>query len=211
MLPFTQAQFLSVFADYNQAVWPAPILAYALALLVVLALWRPAPWAGRLSSAVLALMWLWTGIAYHWIYFRPINPAAAGFGALFLIQAGLLAYHAVFRSEPAFHRRDRLAEWVGFGLIGYAMVLYPLLGAAAGHTYPAAPTFGITPCPVTIFTFGVLLVTARSVPWWLLAIPLLWAAIGGSAAVLLAIPEDWMLPVAGMLCAALKARRRLAY
>jgi hypothetical protein len=41
MLPFTLDQFLAVFVAYNQAVWPAQLLAYWLALLVVVfVIWR---------------------------------------------------------------------------------------------------------------------------------------------------------------------------
>ena len=44
---------------------------------------------------------------------------------------------------------------------------------------------------MTIFTFGMLLLTARPVPPWLLVIPGIWSLIGGSASVLLDIPQDW--------------------
>ena len=57
-------------------------------------------------------------------------------------------------------------------LVAYAAVLYPLLGQWSGHVYPAQPTFGITPCPVTLFTFGALLLTSAPLPRWLLIIPL---------------------------------------
>jgi hypothetical protein len=57
--------------------------------------------------------------------------------------------------------------------------------------------FGITPCPVTLFTLGLLLLTTAPVPAWLLVIPLLWAQVGGSAAFLLDIPQDWLLLFSG--------------
>ncbi len=59
---------------------------------------------------------------------------------------------------------------------------------------------GITPCPVTIFTFGLLL-TSVGVSTWLYLIPLLWSLIGGSAAFLLGIPQDWVLLVSGVAVA----------
>ena len=61
------------------------------------------------------------------------------------------------------------------------------------------PAFGVTPCPVTIFTFGVLLLATRRVPVVLLVVPLLWSLIGGSAAFLLDIPQDWLLLVSGVV------------
>jgi hypothetical protein len=58
------------------------------------------------------------------------------------------------------------------------------------------PMFGITPCPVTIFTFGLFLLAAP-VSRWLLVVPVLWALIGGSAAFVLHVPQDWMLLASG--------------
>lgn len=86
---------------------------------------------------------------------------------------------------------------MGWTLIAYAAVLYPLIGLWSGHSLEEVPMFGITPCPVTIFTFGPLLL-ARPVAWWLLVIPFLWSLIGGSAAFLLEVPQDWVLALSGL-------------
>ena len=77
MLPFTHAQFLEVFATYNEAVWPSQIAAYVVAVAMVgsLAIVNP-KLGGRIISAGLGLMWLWTGIAYHLLQFTAINKAA---------------------------------------------------------------------------------------------------------------------------------------
>jgi hypothetical protein len=80
-------------------------------------------------------------------------------------------------------------------------VLYPLLGIASGHAYPRAPTFGVTPCPTAIFTFGVLLLAQGAVPARLLVLPTLWAAVGVSAAVQLGVREDLGLAAAAVLAA----------
>jgi uncharacterized protein DUF6064 len=48
---------------------------------------------------------------------------------------------------------------------------------ATGHRYPEMPMFGVTPCPVTIFTFGLLLLTVRPVPRSLFVIPFVWSAV----------------------------------
>ena len=200
MLPFGAEQFFGVFAEYNRAIWPVQIVAYAFGgVAVAMALLSR---LHRLVAAALAAMWLWTGIGYHWIFFAVINPVAFGFGALFVLQAALLIWIGTVRGELAFRRPAcamRLA--LSLLLVGYAMVLYPLIGAWTGHRYPAAPAFGVTPCPVTIFSFGLLaLAEARPLWRWLtLAVPVLWAIIGGSAAVLLGVQQDWMLPVAAVL------------
>jgi hypothetical protein len=197
MLPFTHAQFVEVFARYNMNVWPAQVLAYVLGVAVVLAILRPSANTGRWVAVGLASMWLWTGIAYHGLHFSEINKAAFLFGALFVIQA-LLLLRAGFTGNLQFGVSRGAAAWLGWGLVLYALVIYPLLGMWAGHRYPEMPMFGITPCPVTIFTFGVFLLAVASVSRRLFVIPVIWSLIGGSAAFLLQVPQDWLLLFSGL-------------
>ena len=69
-----------------------------------------------------------------------------------------------------------------------------------------APVFGVAPCPTTIFTFAVLIVLRA--PLKLSLIPLLWAAIGTSAAVLLGVKEDFGLAAAGLMYLMTRALER---
>lgn len=59
---------------------------------------------------------------------------------------------------------------------------------------------------MTIFTFGLFLLTTEPIPRRLLVIPVVWSVIGGSAAFLLAIPQDWPLFVSGVAVLALLRR-----
>jgi hypothetical protein len=206
MLPFSDAQFIQVFAVYNEAIWPAQVIAYVLAAGMLVALARG---ASRLVTAGLGLMWLWTGIAYHWLHFTGINNAAWVFGALFVLQ-GLLLVWAGLSSRLRFGSGEGLAGVLAWSFIAYAAILYPALGVLTGHGYPRLPMFGVTPCPVVIYTFGLLLLARPTVPWWLLAIPVAWSLVGGSAAFLLQIPQDWLLLLSGLaaLPIAMKAHRR---
>jgi len=212
MLPFTHEQFLDVFARYNVAVWPVQVLAYLLAVAMVVTLVRPAPTSGRLIGGGLAAMWLWTGIGYHWMFFADINKAAWVFGALFVAQGVLLLFMTVVRDRIRFAPSNNLSSKVGWVFVAYALVIYPLIGLTTGSVYPGMPMFGITPCPVTIFTFGLLLLASSAVPWWVLVIPFIWSLIGGSAAVLLQVPQDWFLLVSGIVAVPmiLRGRRRRA-
>lgn len=198
LLPFTPDQFLAVFTAYNLAVWPAQLVAYLLGLVMVLALLRPNRRSHRIVGAGLGLMWVWTGVAYHAMFFAQINKAANAFAALFVMQGLLFAHAALVRSDLRFSRAYGPSAGLGWALIVYSALIYPLIGVA-GHGYPALPMFGITPCPVTLFSFGVLLLAQDPVPRRLLAIPLLWALVGGSAAFLLAVPQDWPLLASGLL------------
>lgn len=205
MLPFSQTQFFDVFETYNRAIWPVQIAAYVVAAIALWSALSRRDSAVRVGVMALALLWAWTGAIYHIGYFARINQAAWLFGLLFLVQAALLAVAAV--------RRDFAFAWRGpqataaWALIAYAVALYPLLNAQLGHAYPRAPSFGVTPCPLTIFTFGFLLLSRDRVPWWLLAAPAVWSLIGGSAAVLLDVPADLALPVAAAVAVTLNMRK----
>jgi hypothetical protein len=209
MLPFTREQFVEVFARYNEAVWPAQWVAYVLGLAVVVAWLRPSRHRDRVVAGGLAAMWLWTGVAYHGLFFAAINRLAPVFAALFVLQ-GLLFAHAAARGRLRFDPAPGPAAWPGWALAAYAALLYPLIGVLAGHGYPRLPMFGITPCPVTLFTFGVLWLAAPPWPRTLLVIPLSWSLVGGSAAFLLAVPQDWPLLASSLVGVYLfvRARRR---
>lgn len=197
MLPFTPDQFLAVFVSYNNAIWPIQIAACLLGgIAVALLFWKTAA-SDRVVAGILAMMWLWTGFAYHGIWFAAINEAAYLFAALFIVQGCCLLYAGVYHHQIRFGIRRGPATWAGAALVCYAAIVYPLIGAAAGHPYPAMPMFGVTPCPVTIFTFGMLLLTTGAVPRGLLVIPVLWSLTGGSAAFLLNVQQDWLLLLSG--------------
>lgn len=199
MLPFTTAQFLHVFEQYNLAIWPAQVVANVLgAIAVVLAITVPRG-SGRVISAVLAALWGWTGVAYHLLFFRAINGAALGFGALFLIQTVLWIWFGVLRPRLSFRLRAEPISLIGLVLIAYAMLVYPALGALLGHAYPRSPAFGVTPCPTAIFTWGLLLCSDTRVPRGLLVVPFLWSLLGFGAALALGIYEDTGLLIAGLL------------
>jgi len=195
-LPFTVRDFLEVFGRYNLAVWPAQLFLYGVAaLVVILVLQQDRP---RLVSVLLATLWLWSGLVYHLAFFSAINPAAPLFGIAFLAQAGILLWDARRHTAGTSAAHAPFAAHAGKALVAYALIGYPLIGYLAGHHYPETPTFG-APCPTVIFTLGVLLWTRRELSWWIVAIPLAWAVIATSAAVQLAVPQDFGLAVAGVL------------
>ena len=209
-LPFSKDQFFDVFAAYNSAMWPAQIAAYALASLALAVMWLWPKRARVVVFGALAVMWGWTGVAYQMLFFAEINSIAVGFGVLFVVQAALLLFYGLQPSTLLFSRAAR-GCLLGLVLIAYPTLIYPLIGLWNGHTYPAAPVFGVTPCPLVIFTFGALLCLQHGAPWALLAIPTLWSVVGGSAAFLLGVPQDWALPLAAAVAmAANVSLRRIA-
>ncbi|MDX1432152.1 MAG: DUF6064 family protein [Gammaproteobacteria bacterium] len=203
MLPFTTEVFFSVFEQYNLDIWPAQLVAYVLGLAMLVHVFKPIRHGDRLVSAALAAAWLWNGLVYHLAYFATINFAAPAFAALFVVQGALLVWTGVVRGRTVWRFRADAYGWIGLALAVFAMALYPLIGWLAGHGWPSSPLLGVAPCPTTIFTVGMLLLSAQRTPLHLVIIPVLWSLVGGSAAWLLGVVEDVALPIAGIGGAAL--------
>jgi hypothetical protein len=199
MLPFTIEQFLEVFERYNQAIWPMQIVAYILAIAVLVLAAKKTRYSAPIISSTLAFFWVWMGVVYHLVYFSTINRAAIFFGILFIVQGLLWLLFGVVRPRLSFQLDANPYSITGMLLIAYAMLVYPIIGTLLGHGYPRSPSFGVAPCPTTILTFGVLLLTNARVPRSTLVIPLVWSLIGFGAAVSLGIREDVGLLVAGIL------------
>jgi Family of unknown function (DUF6064) len=197
-IPFSVEQFFSVFAQYNERVWPMQVFLNLLALMAVVLLYRARPLESRILSAILAFLWAWMAVAYHFAFFTTINAAAWLLGVVFIAGALWFVRIGVIKGKLQFRLRGGIRGWAGGILIGFALVVYPLLGYVLGHHYPAAPTFGL-PCPSTIFTLGMLLFLSAPVPRSVFVVPLIWAAVGSIAAFQLGVLQDLGLLVAGVV------------
>ncbi|MGH8482585.1 MAG: DUF6064 family protein [Nevskiaceae bacterium] len=205
-MPFTVEQFFEVFGQYNRTLWPVQLLLYAPAAGALAAIWRRRESSsGRVVAASLAVLWLWMGAVYHLGFFRTINPAADLFAALSVAGAGLFFWHGVVRNRLNFAWPSGARGWAAVLVLAYALLLYPALGVLAGHSYWDSPTFG-TPCPTTIFTFGVLLLAVRPCPRAVWVAPVVWALVGTFAAFSLGVPQDYGLLVAGGIAVAYHGR-----
>lgn len=206
-MPFTDTQFFEVFARYNQFIFPLQFaLVWAAFGAILLAISRSAH-ADRIISGIMAFLWLWAGIVYHLIFFAPINSGAYLFGAMFVAQGVFFVYEGAVRKSLNFRFKPDADAVLGAVFMAYALLVYPITGYFLGRVFPASPTFG-APCPLTIFTFGLLLWTDRKLPLYLLVLPLLWAIVGGTATWHFGIAEDFALPVAGAVTAFLIFFRR---
>lgn len=194
-IPFTVEQFFEVFRSYNEAIWPAQIIAYILGVAVLVLAIRKVNLSDRIISAILAIFWIWMGVFYHLLHFSAINPAAKVFGIVFILQGLLFGVAGALLDKLTFRFTVKPLPIIGAIFILYAMIIYPALGIFFGHVYPAAPMFGVAPCPTTIFTIGILLWTTNKVPGYLLVVPFLWSLIGMSAAISLRVPQDYGLVI----------------
>lgn len=209
-LPFTQQQFLAVFKNYNLAIWPAQVIFYLAGILALYLLFKPGVRRDKIIAVVLFFFWLWNGTAYHLFFFSTINKAAYGFAVLFAIQAVLFFITGILKGNLSFSDpKKEVSAVLGFAAVIYAMIVYPILGALAGHGFPQSPMFGVAPCPTTIFTFGLLMLANRGIPKYLLAVPLVWSIVGFGAALKLGIAEDTGLLIAGLTGTAVILAREL--
>jgi hypothetical protein len=131
-VPFTVEQFLGVFGAYNRAVWPMQVVFYAVAAGMVLAV-RPvrvraggsavcsrSSGAGWESSTTGASSARSTRRQFR-CSVRPSGQPVPRRGAL--------------RPRLGFRARRGTFGTVGWILIGYALVIYPVVSALAGHAY----------------------------------------------------------------------------
>jgi hypothetical protein len=207
--PFTAEQFFSVFKAYNEAISPILPILFALALMIFLLAVVPGKITDQVLCSALSFLWLWMGVVYHIIFFSAVNKAAYLFGTMFIAQGILFLVYGVFRSDLAFRLRFTVYAVTGIVFILYSLIVYPIIGTVIGHRFPSSPTFGL-PCPTTIFTFGILLLTVRRVPAWILVIPVIWSVIGFGAVLMFGMYEDIGLLVASVTtCVLLLYRDRI--
>ncbi len=165
-IPFSTDQFIEVFREYNLGVFPMQIVFYLLGIAVIYLAVKPNTISDKFICGVLTFFWLWMGIVYHILYFAEINKAAYLFSIAFIVQGILFMIFGVFNSKISFKFQSDRYGITGISLIVFALFIYPIIGYFLGHVYPSSPTFGL-PCPTTIFTFGLLLLTVRRLPVYL--------------------------------------------
>ena len=206
--PFTLEQFLDVFKNYNQSVFPMQFLFDFLGFVIVYLALKPSLKSDKTISLLLASFWLWMGIVYHIILFTEINKAAYLFGGLFIVEGILLLIFGVFKNKLSFNLKKDRYGITGMILVLFALIIYPVTGYFFGHIYPSSPTFGL-PCPTTIFTFGLLLMNTKKCPVIILIIPFAWSVIGFMAAFQFEVLEDTGLIVASLVAVSLLIHRNI--
>jgi hypothetical protein len=183
-LIITSQQLLDSLAAYNLQIWPVQIIAYLLGTAVLFLAVRKISLSRRAIPAVLATFWLWVAL-FFWLS-SGVRGYAPGyiFAAIFLIQCFLFLIYT-WKPQLSFGLSKNASSLAGIVFVLYALIGYPVVSALAGHIYPRISPFGLTPGPVVIFTFGLLLLVERKVPRVLLVIPFfytlsgfLWVSIG---------------------------------
>jgi Family of unknown function (DUF6064) len=199
LLPFTRSEVMDGFARYNAAYWPVEVGAFALGIAITVLQIRNSAAFMRTACWGLAVMWIWTGITYFWIEFANISRAGRFLTPFFVVQ-GLLLFKVGLSGGKL--RQQCRFDWpttLGAVIIGFALLVYPLIGLFAGFGFARLPMFGVTPASLTLFTLGVFLMADRVFPRALWVLPLLWTIVGGAAALVFGLPQDLALLASAVL------------
>lgn len=202
-MPFTAEEFLALFERYNRAIWPLQVLTLVAAVVAVaLVAFRPARRSTDAAVAgILAAFCTITGAGYFLLGFTRLTPAGYAFGAIFLGEAALLGHAALREGSLTFSGAPRWRAVLGAIVVVYGLVGYPLLGLLT-RAPVRSPWMGVVPCPTTIFTLGLLLLSTSRTPARYLALPIVWATIGTMAAFRFGIREDLGMTAAAVVAAA---------
>jgi hypothetical protein len=192
-LLFSARTYYRLFERYNTEVWPAQILALAIASGLVALLLRATVRNARVAAALLAACWLWVGWAFHLERYATINWAARYFAAAFVIEALLLLWMGVVRGRLLF-AADVVKRRAGLGLLLFALFVQPLLGPLFGRPWLQMELFGLAPDPTVAATLGLLLASARA-SWVLLPVPVLWCLVSGATLWMMGAPEALLMPL----------------
>ncbi|UCE27231.1 MAG: hypothetical protein JSW52_00305 [Candidatus Coatesbacteria bacterium] len=175
--------WLSIYASYNSAFFPAHVLFYVIAIgAFVFTLVKPGAIADIIMKSVLALLWAWTGVLFFILHYAPHNTAGYTFGVVFLILTIMFVTDIFLKKLDFDPKYNKNYTYTGIGVAAWAAVLYPALSLALGRTWPSMAAFPITPGPLVIFTSGVLLLTLKESHSWFFGIPFIWALIQGIGA-----------------------------
>ena len=197
-LLFSPRTYYRMFELYHTQIWPIHLVVLGSVVAVVVLLRREEEWRDRAIAGVLAVWWLWVAIAFHLQRYATINWAGRYFAALFAIQALLLVWFGVIRTQLRFRLSRERAAYLAAGVLVIALVVEPLAGRIAGRSWRQVEMFGLTPDPTAIATLAFLAISTARPHRALIMIPAVWCAIGAATLWALGSPEAWLVMSAGL-------------
>lgn len=206
-LPFTTEQFFKVIEAYNVTIFPAQWIILVLGVFCLFLLHSSYPARNRIIGTYLGALWIWSGIVYHLIFFTGINKAAYVFGGIFILQGLLILFNTYHNNRLNFTFEQKTRAYVGYFFVLYGLVIYPIVSYFVEGSFERTIMIGL-PCPTTIVTFGLFILTSKVFPKYLLIIPTLWAIAGLSAAINIGVVQDVMIMISALTALLLLAGRK---
>ena len=211
LLLFSPRTYYRMFELYHDDVWPAQLVAAAIAIAMLALLRRNDRWSDAAVAGIAAACWMWVAVAFHTRRYAAINPAARYFGALFIAQALILVWIGVLRRRVSFGRTGDAPMWT-LPVMLIALLAPPLVGRAAERTWSQVELVGLTPDATALATIGLLLVASPPAPRVLMVAPLVWCVAAGATLWALGAAEARVMIVGGLVAflAMLRRPRSLA-
>ena len=131
--PFTQEQFLTIFSQYNLAVFPLQIV---FIILDIVALWfivKKSPISDRIILLILIFFWFSDENVYHILFFSSINPLAYALGIMCIHRSVSSSFYLGIIERAGWIQPDKghvLPPLIGLIFIVYAMIIYPVIGTS---------------------------------------------------------------------------------
>lgn len=173
------SDFFNACEAYNTQFWYMIIITYILGVAAIILSIKKISSSDKIISGILSFLWFWSGLVFLLIFLFPIEPMMFGSSVIFwVVQGVLFLYFGIIKEKLSFKTELNNYSIVGAIFIIYALVLYPIIGILSGRSYLQTPYFGTACCPVTIFTFGIFLLTDKKVPIYMIVIPFIWALMG---------------------------------
>ena len=198
-LLFSARTYHRLFELYNQAIWPAQILALATGVAIIALLVGTYRHRDRVIAGLLATCWLWIAWAFLHQRYTQINWVAPWIASAFALQALLLVGLGVFAGQVAFAPRGGARFRIAIALIATVIVGYPLLAPLFGRAWTTAEMFGVAPDPTAIATVAALALARGRIRWLLLVVPVLACALGALTQWAMAEPEAIAITAASLL------------
>lgn len=199
--------FFNTLQVYNETFLPITVLTYILGVTTIYLVLKKNGHSDRIVSSILSFLWFWSAVVFFIIFYGPTSVEFLGVtmpgvwylgGVLFLFQGGLFLVLGVFKSSLSFGFSGDKYSVIGASMIVYAILVYPVVGFLTGFNYPRYPVFG-APCPVVIFTLGMLLWSDMKTPAFVGIIPFIWAIMGVMPVIALDVFADVGLILSGAI------------
>lgn len=159
---------------YNEAVFPMQIVMLAVALVLSCFLFaKPEPKIGKLMKAYLSFAFFWNGIVFFMIFGKELPGKFLGIPLFVLL--GILMAWDIHTNKIQLKFPGTTWQKSLLVLLILCSFLYPLIGYVFGHYYPEACTFGVMPCPTTVFALALLAASIPKVDKKIYILLLLWA------------------------------------
>jgi len=165
---------------YNEAIWPMQVIGYVLGIIAIFWGIKRIKYSDNIIMLILSIFWLWAGLVFCIIFFAPDYKVFYILGPLVIIQGILLLFFGLrsYKLLPLFTFRVDMYGIIGAIYILYALIIYPFIGYLTGYPCSNYPVFGVAPCPVCIFTFGLFMWARKRLPIGIIVIPLIESVTG---------------------------------